>query len=90
MPADYNKIITILIRVQYLYIRVTFQTTMHTNSNGTTGFLREMSFVCKFGKTAGLSLHYTGVISLQWYFQGKMCWTGARLAYCVQTYLKTE
>ena len=49
---------------------------MHSNSNGSTGFLGKMSFV---GKTVGLNLHCTVAVSRKWLIskQDELDWNAA-------------
>ena len=54
---------------------------MHSNSNGTTGFLGKIGFIDKFGKTVGLRLHCTVAVSLKWLIsrQDELEWGAAGL-----------
>ena len=51
---------------------------MHSNSNGTTGFLEKMSFIDKLGKSGVLSMHNQLLFFLSGRFPGNMNWTGAQ------------
>ena len=64
--------------------------TMHSDSDGTTGFHEIMSFLNDFGECTVLNWHYQLPFLLSGRFPGKMNWTEAQQAYCVQIFLESE